>query len=154
MHFEEEENGEKVLVFKSEIRKKYMHQLENNEKFITEARMYYKMDEEGDLLCFNETIMLGEYQQDGYTNNIRKQFLNSPYGYYCFFKEILQKDLKKATFKKRLYAIKHYILFSYLTKQYNIKTIKNWENKILYILLLVPGIIKSIKFKKEEMVHK
>ena len=49
-------------------------------------------------------------------------------------------------FKKRLYVIKHYILFGYLTKKYNKKNVKGFLNKILYYLLYIPGIIKSKRF--------
>lgn len=148
LHFKEGEEGEKVLVFFPEIRRKYKHELEKKEKFITEARMYYKMDENYQMICINKPIQIGEYQQDGYTRNFKKQFLENPYGYYEYFKEILQKDFKGVKISKRLYAIKHYILFSYLTKQYCGKFIKGLENKVLYYLLLLPGIIKSSRFKK------
>ena len=48
---------------------------------------------------------------------------------------------------KRFYAIKHYILFSYLTKKkIDIKNVKNIINKALIILLYFPGMAKSRKF--------
>lgn len=50
-------------------------------------------------------------------------------------------------FGKRLYVIKHYILFSYLTKKkIDITNVKNIINKALIILLYIPGIAKSRKF--------
>lgn len=146
LHFKENDEGERAILFKTEIRRKYRHRLEKNERFITEARMYYEMDDDNELICCNSPIMICEYQQEGYTNNIKEQFTENPYGYYKYFQEILGKDMKGVLFKKRIYAIKHYILFSYLTKQYNPKTIKNIENKILYYILLLPGILKSKLF--------
>lgn len=146
LHFKENDEGERAILFKTEIRRKYRHRLEKNERFITEARMYYEMDDDNELICCNSPIMICEYQQEGYTNNIKEQFTENPYGYYKYFQEILEKDMKGVLFKKRIYAIKHYILFSYLTKQYNPKTIKNIENKILYYILLLPGILKSELF--------
>ena len=114
LYFKEGETGEKALVFISEIRKKYKHKLEHGEKFVTEARLYHEMDLKYQMICENNPIMICEYQQEGYTNNIMDQFKNNPYGYYEYFKEILQHDMKNVTFKKRLYTIKHYILFEYL----------------------------------------
>lgn len=143
LYFKEGENGEKALVFFSKIRKKYEHKLEKNEKFITEARMYHEMDLKYDIICINKPIMICEYQENGYTKNIVKQFKNNPYGYYEYFKEILERDFSGVKFNKRIYAIKHYILFSYLTKQYKSKKIKNVENKVIYYLLLIPGIFKT-----------
>ncbi len=150
LYFKEGENGEKAIAFISDVRKKYQYELEKDERFITEARMYHKMDENYKMICVNKPIMICEYQKDGYTKNITKQFLENPYGYYEYFKEILQKDFKGVKFSKRLYVIKHYILFSVLTKQYQTKTIKNFQNKILYYGLFLPGMIKSTKFMKGE----
>ena len=148
LYFKEGETGEKAIVFFSSIRKQYKHELEHNERFVTEARMYHKMDEKYKMICINKPIMICEYQKEGYTQNILKQFKENPYGYYEYFKEILQKEMKGVTFNKRLYAIKHYILFSYLTEQYNSKIIKNIMIKIMYFIMLVPGILKSKKLKK------
>lgn len=148
MHFKDGKTGEEVLVFISKIRKQYVHKLEHDEKFITEARLYYEMDEKYNIACVNETIMMCNYNDDGYTKNIINQFKKSPYGYYMYFKEILMKDFKNVLWSKRLYAIKHYILFSTLTKsKNNISSIKNFSNKILYFILYIPGKIKTkIKF--------
>ena len=95
--------------------------------------------------------MLCDYKEDGYTTNIRKVFKENPYGHFAYFKEILeQHDMRGVSFKKRLYVMKHYILFGYLTKQYNIGNIKGIENKMLYILLFIPGMIKSYYFKNKQ----
>lgn len=148
LYFKEGENGEKALVFFADIRKQYKHELENDEKFVTEARMYHKIDEKYNLICINKPIMICEYQEDGYTKNINKQFKENSYGYYEYFKEILQRDFSGVKFNKRLYVIKHYILFSYLTNAKNsLKNIKSILNKVLYIILYIPGKIKTkVKF--------
>ena len=147
LYFKEDIGGEKILVYNSKIRKMYSHQLENNEKFITEARMYHKMDEKYKLLAINEIVEIGSYIEDGYTKNINKTFIENPYGYYMYFKELLQKNMKGVNFSKRLYAIKHYILFGYLTKNmFNANLIRDRLNKFLYIILYIPGIMKSKRF--------
>lgn len=148
LYFKEGENGEKALVFFGSIRKRYCYELQKKEKFVTEASMYYRMDLTYQILCINEPIMICEYQEEGYSNHIEKQFKENPYGYYEYFKEILKRDFKGVKFTKRLYVIKHYILFSYLTKQYQSKPIKNWLNKVLYYILLVPGLVKSSLWAK------
>ena len=147
LYFKEEENGEKALAFYTGIRKKYKHKLEKDERFVTEARMYHEMDLKYKILCINEPIMVCEYQNEGYSKNITKEFKENPFGYYNYFKEILEKDMKGVKIKKKLYAIKHYILFSYLTKHYDFKCIKNFACKLLYIILFVPGIVKSTSWK-------
>ena len=52
--------------------------------------------------------------------------------------------MKGVTFNKRLYVIKHYILFATLTNQKNIvKQAKGILNKILIICLYIPGEIAT-----------
>ena len=150
LYFKDGETGEKALVFFSKIRKQYRHKLEKQEKFVTEARMYHEMDLQYKIVCVNKPIMVCEYQEDGYTRNVKKQFVENPYGYFEYFKEIFNHDMKDVTFKKRLYVIKHYILFSYLTKTKNsFQNVNGIYNKLLYLLLYIPGKIKSKKYARE-----
>ena len=53
--------------------------------------MYHKMDEKHKMACINEPIMICEYQDEGYTKNIMEQFKKYPFGYYMYFKEILDR---------------------------------------------------------------
>lgn len=137
-----------ALTFKASERKKYIYQLEHNEKFITEARTYYKMDQFYDGMLFrNEYVVKCEYMEDGYSKNIDKTFKKYPYGYYQYFKECLGYA-KKVLFKKRIYFVKHYILFSYLIGLKKMEAIKEVTgfNKLLVMLLIIPGYIKSKRF--------
>lgn len=138
-----------ALVFKSDVRKKYYYELEDEEKFVTEARLYYKLDHLYDgLLIKSDKIMVCEYREDGYSNSIKDIFKKYPKGYYEFFKECLSYVNKDTLMSKRLYFIKHYILFGYLTKKKKRELIKNVTgiNKLLVSLLVIPGYIKARKF--------
>ena len=144
LYFKDLEDGEKALVYFADIRKKYKYCLEKNEKFITEARMQHQMDLKYNIICVNTPIMICEYQKDGYTKNIKDVFKNNPYGYYEYFKEILQRDMSGVPFAKRLYVIKHYIMFCYLTKQkVIIKGLNGTMNKMLIMLLRHIGLLVS-----------
>lgn len=143
--------GEKIIVFNSEIRKKYQYIIEPGEKFCTEARMYHQIDLKYSVRCYNQVVIEGEYQSDGYTKNIQKIFFESPKGHYEYFKEILQHNMRGVKFNKRIYAIKHLILFATLTDMTNnIKKIENFSNRILYILLYIPGKIMSKRWIDNE----
>lgn len=151
LYFKDGEDGEKSLVFYKDKRINYSYELENNEKFITEARMHHKMDLDYYIKCYNKPIMICEYQKDGYTKNIKKIFKNNPYGYFKYFREIFDHDMQGVSFKKRLYVIKHYILFGYLTKnKLELSYIKGFLNKLLILILYIPGRIKSRIFNKGE----
>jgi len=149
LYMKEGFNKDTSIVFKANIRKKYHHKLENNEKFVTEARMYNEIDlDYRGVMCFNKSLIVCEYQEDGYSKNIDKVIKNNPYGYYNYFKEMFNLNLKKLPFNKRLYIIKHFILFSYLTKKSKLSTIKNTKgifNKLLTTILVLPGYLVSKK---------
>ena len=144
LYFKDDVQGEKIILFKSQVRKQFKHKLEEGEKFVTEARMYHEMDKQYKVLCINEPIVIGAYQNDGYTKNINKVFVENPKGYFKYFEEILKMDTTNILFEKRMYIIKHYILFSCLTHtKPNLKIIKGMLNKLLIALLYVPGCIKT-----------
>ena len=149
LYFKDDYEGDTCLIFKSEVRKKYKHELENKERFVTEGRMYHKMDLKYDgLMCFNIPGIVCEYLEDGYTKNIIKIFKNNPYGYYKYYLEMFNFNFEDIPFKKRLHIIKHYILFSCLTNKTRIETIKNTKgklNKILVSILVIPGYVLTKK---------
>ncbi len=61
-----------------------------------------------------------------------------------YFKELLEFDFKQVSMKKRMYILKHYILYSYLIgKGLDLSTVYNFMNKVLLVLLYLPGIIKT-----------
>ena len=73
-----------------------------------------------------------------------------------YFKELLEFDFSQVSMKKRLYVLKHYILYSYLTgNNLDLSTVYNLSNKILLILLYIPGIIKTKMLLKndKEIAH-
>jgi len=144
LYFKDGITGDKALVFIADIRKQYKYILEKNEKFVTEARMFNQMDVQYNVICFNHPIMICEYLNEGYSNNILKVFKGSPYGYLEYFKALFDFDMKGISPAKRLYIIKHYILFCYLTKQKHIlSSVKGGFNKFLTSVLIIPGYIKS-----------
>ena len=67
-----------------------------------------------------------------------------------YFYEILNEmDMKGVSFGKRLYIIKHFILFSEITKTtIKIKKIRNLLNKFLVSVLYIPGKLKSKEYLK------
>jgi len=137
-----------TLVFKTDIRKKYYHILENNEKFITEARMYNEMGKNYSFYLKNTELTISEYLEDGYTKNITELFKKYPYGYLEYYKEIILLLNKNVLREKVLHIYKHYILFSYLTgktKKECINNIPGLKNKLIVTLLVIPGYIKSKK---------
>ena len=155
LFYREKMTGEKILVFKTEIRKKYKHILEADEKFVPEQRMYYKIDQDYDVICINEAIIIGDYKQDGYVKNIKRVYEVAPLGYYELYKFILKMNLKGVPFSKKIYIYKHYILFANLAARENgIKNVDGLINKIIVGILWVPGMVATKRRYKKDKVRK
>lgn len=61
-----------------------------------------------------------------------------------YFKELLEFDFRQVSMKKRMYILKHYILYSYLAGNgLDLSKVYNFMNKVLLVLLYIPGIIKT-----------
>ncbi len=148
LYYKQGISGDKALVYNTKIRKQYKYKIEEGENFSTEARLHHEMDGKYDVLCFNEVVMICKYQEDGYSKNIKNIFKKNPNGYFKFFEEMLKKDFSGVKWEKRIYIIKHYILFKYLSKQKMDLRKTSFVNKLLIYILYIPGIIKSyVKFK-------
>ena len=155
LYYKEKMTGEKILVYKTEIRKKYKHILEADEKFITEFRMYHKIDADYDVICINEAIIIGDYKSDGYVRNKKRVFELAPLGNYEYFKEILSMDLKGVPFSRKMYMYKYYILFANLAARSNaIKNVKGIFNKMMVSLLWIPITLLTKKnFKRKTVTN-
>ncbi len=153
LYFREKMTGEKILVFKTEIRKKYKHILEADEKFVTESRMYHKIDLDYDVICINEAIIIGDYKNDGYIKNLKRVYEIAPLGEYEYFKEILQMDLKGVSFRKKVNIYMNYIMFASLSARDNaIKNVEGAFNKLMVCILWIPGVISTKKKFKRKRV--
>ncbi len=148
LHYKKKQDFDMALTFKADYRKQFYYELEADERFITEARMYYKMDQKKrGFLIRDEQIMICQYQEAGYSRNIEKMFQKYPHGYYAFFQEVFSYPQRHILFSKRLYNVKHFILFGYLCHQHffeMVKYPKGW-NKILFTILYFPGRMMSRK---------
>ena len=156
LHYRYNFNFDTAITFRSEIRKKFKYELVDNERFITEASTYYKMDDKyHGLLVKSDTILVREYQEDGYSENIIKIFKKYPKGYYKFFNYLVNHNKKGLSFNKKLYFMKHYILFSVLNNKTYYESLKNINNlldRMFFTSLYIPGKIKTNRMFKRKKI--
>ena len=148
--------GEKIIVYNTEIRKLFEHKLENNEKYIIDSRLHHQMDKEYEVFTFNEVLEYCTYSKDSYTNNIEKISMENPFGYYMYFKELLEFDLTYVKNTKKKYIYNQYILYTILTKQkLDLSTVANLKSKIQLILIYISKIfnIKRKGFVKHMQIE-
>ncbi len=113
-------DGERAIIFYTDIHKKYRYPEYVNEKFMTEAVVYNRMAHDGYKMRFyNDIICVYEYQEDGLTMSSNSLFIDNPRGYGLWLKE--KAIYTKATLKEK---IKIYYNFSCeLSEKYDVKTI-------------------------------
>ena len=81
-------DGERAMVFYTEIHRKYTYPEFAGEKFMTEAVAWNRMAHDGYKMRFyNDIIWIYEYKEDGLTKAGSKLFLNNPKGYGLWLRE-------------------------------------------------------------------
>lgn len=132
--------GDTILIYKTDIIKKYEFPQIEGEKFIPETYLYDKIDQEGKLAIIREGIYVCEYLQDGYTKNVRKLIMNNPNGYRLCAEQSLKLS---RNIKQKYIAASKYVLGSLLAKDK--KYIRKSPNKILTVLAIPCAYIVYIK---------
>ncbi len=87
-------DGERAMVFFTEIHKRYKYPEFENERFMTEAVTWNRMAADGyKMRFFNDIIWIYEYLEDGLTKAGKRLFQNNPkgYGLILYEKALFQK---------------------------------------------------------------
>jgi glycosyltransferase involved in cell wall biosynthesis len=85
-------SGDTILIFRSDVLRKYMFPKFDGEKFIPEAYLYDVLDQEGKLFLMRKAIYVCEYLPDGYTAGMAKLLCRNPQGYFCYINQRLRLD--------------------------------------------------------------
>lgn len=81
-------DGERALIFYTNIHRRYLYPEFPGEKFMTEAVTWNRMAYDGyKIRFFNDIIWIWEYKDDGLTKAGYKVFLDNPQGTGLFFRE-------------------------------------------------------------------
>lgn len=92
-------SGDTILIYRTDILKKYAFPKFDGEKFIPEAYLYDLLDKEGKLLLLRKSLYVCEYLPDGYTAGMAKLLYRNPEGYFCYINQRLRFD---SSLKQRL----------------------------------------------------
>ncbi|MDX5475451.1 MAG: glycosyltransferase family 2 protein [Bacillaceae bacterium] len=128
--------GDKKLVFRSELTKKYPYPLFKDERYVGLDYKYYKLDMEYELLLMNEVLCIVDYQQDGSSYNMLRQYRKNPKGFAFYRMEMMKLPFATLKFKFR-HAI-HYVSSSLLIK--NKKFLTETPSKILTTFAIPIGV--------------
>jgi len=128
--------GDKGLMFRTEIIKKYKFPVFDDEKFITEAVVYNRICEKYKMVYVNEKIEIKEYQEDGLTAKYSNLLLRNPKGQALYHKEINSQNL---SFKQKVLNNAVYYKFCRAAGYKFGKIFKENKNKLFLIFALGIG---------------
>lgn len=135
--------GDKKLVYRTEIINKYPpYPVFDGEKYVALAYKYRLIDQNYKLAILDKVLCYVEYQQDGSSKNMFKQYINNPKGFAFWRKICMMYPLSK----KRIFIdCIHYVSSSIISK--NRKLIKESPKKILTIISIPFGCILTLYIK-------
>ena len=128
--------GDKGLMFRTEIIKKYKFPVFDDEKFITEAVVYNRICEKYKMAYVNEKIEIKEYQEDGLTAKYNNLLLQNPKGQALYHNEI---NSQKLSFNQKVLNNAVYYKFCRAAGYKFGKIFKENKNKLFLIFALEIG---------------
>ena len=137
--------GDKGLMFRTEIIKKYKFPVFEDEKFITEAVVYNRICEKYKMVYVNKKIEIKEYQEDGLTAKYNNLLLRNPKGQALYHNEI---NSQKLTFKQKILNNAVYYKFCKVAGYKFGKIFKESKNK-LFLIFAIP--IGEFMWKKVKL---
>lgn len=137
--------GDKKLVYRTEVINQYpKYPVFEGEKYVGLDYKYLLCDQDYELLILDEVLCNVEYQADGSSANMFRQYLNNPKG-FAFLRKVYMKYDK--TLKRKFMNCIHYVSSSILSK--NKKFLKETPEKALTILAIPFGIILTFYIKQQ-----
>ena len=127
--------GDKKLVYRTELTKKYPYPLFKGEKYVGLAYKYYKLDEKYKLATLNEVVCIVEYMDDGSSRNMLRQYRKNPRGFAFYRIENMKNKNSTVIFKLKQNI--HYVSSSFISK--NKEFLKESPCKLLTILSIPIG---------------
>lgn len=105
--------GDKKLVYRTDVIKRYPeYPLFEGERYVGLAYKYMLIDQDYKLLTLNEPLVTVEYQLDGSSYNMYKQYWNNPKGFSFFRKTEM---VCAPTLKRRFVSCVHYVASSIIS---------------------------------------
>lgn len=140
-------SGDKKLIYRTDvINATPMYPEFEGEKYVGLAYKYHIVDETKELLIMNEPVCIVDYQEDGSSFSMWKQYYNNPKGFAFFRISEMKYQSGLELFKTCI----HYVSSSIISK--NKSFVKESPKKLMTVLAVPFGllltVIISIKAKK------
>ena len=138
-------SGDKKLVYRTDVITKYPeYPLFEVDRYVGLAYKYMLIDQDYKLLTRNEPLVTVEYQLDGSSYNMYKQYWRNPKGFSFFRKTEM---VCAPTLKRRFISCVHYVASSLIDA--NARFIKESPKKIMTIFAIPLGVIWYLRIRSK-----
>ena len=129
--------GDKKLVYRTEVVNKYpRYPVFEGEKYVGLASLYTLIDQDYRLVVLNDPLVVVDYQPDGSSFNMYRQYWNNPKG-FCYLRKI---DMRYAlSFKRKFVSCIHYVSSSIRCRNRNF--LRESPKPILTFLAIPFGVL-------------
>ena len=142
--------GDKKLVYRTDVIQKYPeYPIFEGERYVGFAYKYMLIDQDYKLLTLNKPLVTVEYQIDGSSNMMWRQYWNNPKG-FAFYRKT--EMVLASTLKRRFISSIHYVSSSIISK--NRDFLKESPKKFLTMIATIPGVMLYLVIRNKVKQNK
>ena len=139
--------ADKAEVFKTHCLKEFPFPEYPNEKFLGEDLVWVRMARKYEMVHINKAIYVGNYLEDGLTNNRRKHNIASPIGCMHRAEEFMESDLKT---RYRIKGGLQYIVYGRFAGVKVVDLIRKSRHKVLATVCIPGGLFLHSRWSKAQ----
>lgn len=139
--------ADKAEVFKTHCLKEFPFPEYPNEKFLGEDLVWVRMARKYEMIHINKAIYVGNYLEDGLTNNRRKHNIASPIGCMHRAEEFMESDLKT---RYRIKGGLQYIVYGRFAGVKVVDLIRKSRHKVLATVCTPGGLFLYSRWSKAQ----
>ena len=139
--------ADKAEVFKTHCLKEFPFPEYPNEKFLGEDLVWVRMARKYEMVHINKAIYVGNYLEDGLTNNRRKHNIASPVGCMHRAEEFMEPDLKT---RYRIKGGLQYIVYGRFAGVKVVDLIRKSRHKVLATVCTPGGLFLHSRWSKAQ----
>ena len=144
-YYERGGKGDKKQIYRTEVIKSTpCYPLFEGERYVGLAYKYMLIDQQYELLILNEPVCIVEYQLDGSSYGMYKQYWNNPKG-WCFYRKT--EMLYTKSFSRKMMVCAHYVSSSIISK--NKRFIAESSCKLATICSIPLGVMLYFYIKRK-----
>lgn len=129
--------GDKTLVFKTSVVRRYPFPEIDREKFVPEALVFNRISKQYQLVCINSPIKRVEYLPDGYSHNYFNVCRKNPKGQILYYRELF-------AWQPSLYNAAAYDLYCIYAGQRPLSAIREHPKPLLALGMYLPAYVKYL----------